>query len=71
MQLFYNHVYFQSDDPEERINLSDQMPLTVEAMKARIEFHLSNAVELDLEHLRPDPAARNPDYDEIWTPGWC
>ena len=62
---------FYSDDPEERNNLAEKMPLTVEAMKARIVHHLDNAVELDLSHMHPVAAAKDPSYNGIWTPGWC
>ena len=60
-----------SEDPEERNNLANKMPLTVDALKARIEHHLSNAMAIDLNHLRRDPTARDPKYNGIWTPGWC
>merc|ERR1711976_24224 len=56
-------------DPEERNDLSAQMPDKVAEMAARMDEYLAEARPIDLEHQKSNPAAWS--FGGVWVPGWC
>ena len=69
--IVLNLAIFPAADPEERHNLAESEPDTVAVMMAIVEDELDKAVDVDMNSLVPDPAARDPAYNNIWTSGWC
>ena len=62
-------LVINSDDPEERNDLSESEPDILKMMLSRLDRWLESAVPPQNEQL--DPAGDPANWGGIWTPGWC
>ena len=68
-RFIYWRFVVLAEDPEERRDLSAQMPRKVAEMSARMDQYLAEAKSLDLAHQEADLAAWG--FGGVWLPGWC
>lgn len=61
--------FFFSDDPNERMDISEKHPDVVKELKAKLEEYKKNYVP----PLKPpiDPKSNPSNYGGFWSPGWC
>jgi len=62
-------LYDLEADPEERNNLSDQLPEVFSDLRRRALMHLANVVEADFPEQDFNGHPRN--YGGYFSPGWC
>ena len=62
-------LYDLEADPEERNNLSDQLPEVFSDLRRRALMHLANVVEADFPEQDFSGHPRN--YGGYFSPGWC
>jgi len=64
-----NQLFNLAEDPLEEVNLAYVEPERADEMKARLQDHLDNYMDVDYSH--DDPAGRPDHFHGIWSTGWC
>ena len=70
MRPYRNAALYLAEDPEERNDLSAQMPDKVAEMSARMDEYLAEAKDIDVAYVTSSVQAAF-SYGGIWSPGWC